>query len=109
VEFVTIGLGEKQVSSNSSETTVPFGSVQVYLILKKENLTAVTAAVHLTAALVSEHIAQIAAESFPCTGHCNPLMGSRGRTSATALRSNKERVFILTVTSDGDCVLLHGH
>ena len=41
------------------------GSVQVYLILKKENLTAVTAAVHLTAALVSEHIAQIAAESFP--------------------------------------------
>jgi hypothetical protein len=65
VEFVTIGLGEKQVSSNSSETTVPFGSVQVYLILKKENLTAVTAAVHLTAALVSEHIAQIAAESFP--------------------------------------------
>ena len=36
----------------------------------------------------------IAANIIPCTGHGNPSTGSRDGTSATALRSNKDKVFI---------------
>ena len=44
---------------------MPFGSLQVYLILRKLYLSVDKLIVHLTAALVSEHIAQIATGVFP--------------------------------------------